>query len=192
MCGENVTLTVLSTVSAALLVAGTSLSSTEEVQCVGGEKKNQVGTAAHVGAALFALWGILHVYVGVEGLLQYFVSPAKKQWEMLIGGSDAPVSGFKFPSDPLTIKVHANLIANFCLDVGGYGLLGLVVAWMISTQASWTGYLIGLFVIGLCDLSFATLMVHAGVIRADIYTVGGPIIWFLAVFITPFGLPSLL
>lgn len=140
---------------------------------------------------MFALWGILHVYVGAEGLIQFFASPAKKQWEMLIGGSAAPISAFKFPSDALTSKVHAHLIANFCLDVGGYGLLALVIAWMISTQASWTAYFIGLVVIGLCDLSFAVLMVHSGVIRADVYTIGGPVLWFLAVLITPLGLPPL-
>ena len=125
-------------------------------------------------------------------MIQFFKSPARKQWEMLIGGSNAPVSAFKFPTDALTAKVHSHLIANFALDVGGYGVLALVLAWMIFAQASWTAYFIGLGIIGICDLSFAFLLVHSGVIRADIYTVGGPIIWIFAVLITPFGLPSLL
>jgi hypothetical protein len=84
-----------------------------------------LGLAGKIGVALFALWGVLHLWVGFEGLHQYLVSPASGQWKMFIGGSKAPISAFSFPTDPTTIHVHANLLLNFCLDVAGYGILGI-------------------------------------------------------------------
>jgi hypothetical protein len=52
------------------------------------------------------------------------------------------------------------------------------------------GYLIGLLAIGIADLAFLFAMVLAGVIEFNAGTVGGPVLWFLAVLITPFGLPA--
>ena len=69
-------------------------------------------------------------------------------------------------------------------------MLGFFVAWMILKRASWTGYLIGLLVIGIADLSFLFALVVVGVIELNAGTVGGPVLWFLAVLITPFGLPA--
>jgi hypothetical protein len=147
-------------------------------------------TPARIGAGLFLLWSVLHIYVGVLGVIAYLTGDITSQWTMLIGGSNAPVSGFQFPTDALTANAQSHLLANFCLDVGGYGVLGVIVAWMIWTRASWTGYLIGAVAIGICDLSFLFLLVTSGIIVANVPTVAGPIIWFLAVAITPFGLPS--
>ena len=48
---------------------------------------------------------------------------------------------------------------------------------MIWTRASWLGYFIGLLTAGIIEL-------NAG-------SVGGPVLWLLALAITPFGLPSL-
>ena len=69
-------------------------------------------------------------------------------------------------------------------------MLGLFVAWLIWTQASWLGYVLGVVVIGICDLTFTFAMVLSGVIEPNVPTIAGPIIWILAVIITPFGMPS--
>ncbi len=145
--------------------------------------------AGKVGAALFALWGILHLWVGYEGTRLYLASPAQDQWRMFIGGSRAPFDAFAFPADPVTAHVHANLILNFCYDVAGYGLLGLLVAWLLFRRASWLAYLMGTVLVGLCDLSFTFLQMTSGVIQLNVPTVSGPIIWGLAVLITPLGMP---
>ena len=150
-----------------------------------------VRTPAKIGAGLLLLWSVLHIYVGVAGALAYFTGDITSQWTLLIGGSNAPVSGFQFPTDALTANAQSHLILNFCLDVGGYGVLGVIVAWMIWARASWTGYLIGVVVIGIADLSFLFALVTSGIIVANVPTVAGPIIWFLAVAITPFGMPPL-
>ena len=62
---------------------------------------------------------------------------------------------------------------------------------MIWTRASWLGYFIGLVIIGICDLAFAFSLLTAGIIELNAGSVGGPVLWLLAVAVTPFGLPSL-
>ncbi len=82
------------------------------------------------------------------------------------------------------------MILNICIDVGGDRVLGFFVAWLILKRASWTAYLLGLIVIGIADLAFLFAMVVPGVIELNAGTVGGPVLWFLAIIITPWGLPS--
>ena len=145
--------------------------------------------AGKIGAALFALWGFLHMWVGYEGTRLYFASPAQDQWRMFIGGSKAPFVAFQFPTDPVTAHVESNLILNFCYDVAGYGVLGILVSLLLFRRASWTAYLIGVVLVGVCDVSFTVLQMTSGIIQLNVPTVSGPIIWLLAVIITPFGLP---
>ena len=149
-----------------------------------------VRTPAKIGAGLFLLWSVLHIYVGIAVALSYFTGDVVKQWTMFIGGANAPVSGFQFPTDALTANAQSHLILNFGLDVGGYGVLGVIVAWMIWARASWVGYGIGVVAIGIADLSFLFAMITPGLIVAATAIVG-PIIWLLAVVITPFGMPPL-
>lgn len=149
----------------------------------------QIRTPAKIGSAMFFLWSILHVYVGVTGALNFYTADIKTQWATLLGGTNAPLNSFVYPTDSLTINAQSHLILNFCLDVGGFGVLGLFVAWMIWRQASWTGFWIGVIAIGIADLSFLFALVISGVIVADLATIAGPVIWFIAVGLTPLGLP---
>lgn len=151
-----------------------------------------LGLAAKIGAGLFALWGILHLWVGFEGLHQYLVSPSNGQWRMLIGGSSAPFSGFAFPTDPETVHVHANLLLNFCIDVAGYGVLGIVVSWLLFRRASWAAYFLGVFMVGIADVSFTFLQLTSGIIAVNLPSVSGPVIWLVAAVVTPFGMPALI
>ena len=154
-------------------------------------EKVKIGSAAKLGAALFVLWGILHIWVGFEGIHQYLSGDAKSLWNMLIGGINAPRSVFQHTTDMMTARAQMQLILNFCIDVGGYGVLGMAVAYLIWTKASWSAYFIGVFVIGIADLAFLFAMVTSGIIELNAGTIGGPIIWLLAIAITPFGMPSL-
>lgn len=153
------------------------------------EGRPTLALAGKVGAALFALWGLLHLWVGFEGAHQYFVSPAQDQWRMFIGGSRAPFDGFAYPTDPETIHVHANLILNFCIDVAGYGVLGILMAWLLFRRASWIAYLIAVFLVGIADVSFTFLQLTSGIIQLNIASVSGPVIWLVATIVTPFGMP---
>ncbi len=155
------------------------------------ETGNQkIGVAAKAGAVLFVLWGVLHVWVGAEGIHQYLGGDAKDLWNMLIGGSAVPKVAFQHTTDAVTAFAQRQLILNFCIDVGGYGVLGFAVAYLIWKQASWAAYFLGVLIIGIADLAFLLAMVTTGVIELNAGTVGGPVIWFLAVAITPFGMPS--
>jgi hypothetical protein len=147
-------------------------------------------TPAKIGAGLFALWGVLHVWVGVEGVRQYLMAGTPGLWGMLIGGHAVHRTAFVHATDPVTLFAQGQLLLNFCLDVGGYGVLGFFVAWMILRRDAWLGYLIGLVVIGICDLAFLFSQVVPGVIELNAGTVGGPVLWFLAILITPLGLPK--
>ncbi len=147
-----------------------------------------ISLPARIGAGLFLLWAVLHLWVGYEGIAQ-FGAGVNGQWAMLLGGVNAPKDAFQYPTDAVTANAQAHLLLNFCLDVMGYGVLGLFVAWMIWRQGSWLGYVIGAVVIGIGDLAFLFCLVTPGIIEAGAATIAGPVIWFLAVLITPFGLP---
>ena len=147
------------------------------------------GPAAKVGAMLFLLWSILHIWVGYEGIHQYLTQGTSGLWNLVIGGSQVPRSAFQHTQDATTAFAQGQLLLNFCIDVGGYGVLGLVVAWLIWTQASWLGYFLGVAIIGIADMTFLLAMVTSGVIAFSLESISGPVIWFLAILITPFGLP---
>jgi hypothetical protein len=155
------------------------------------ESTNQVhpvGTAAKVGAVLFVLWGVLHLWVGFEGVHQYLVGGARGMWSMLLGGAHAPRAAFQHASDPMTLNAQAHLLLNFVIDVAGYGALGVAIAPAIWSRGSWSAYLLGVFIIGIADLTFLFAMVTSGIIEFSFETLAGPMIWALACAVTPFGL----
>ncbi len=155
------------------------------------ENQNKLHTAVKIGSLAYVLWGVLHLYVGFMGISLYITDPDRGLWSSLIGGDKMPVDKFQFATDPMTLKVTANFILNFCLDVAGYGLLGMLLGVMLWKKSKpWLAYFIGLFIIGVADLSFLFLQVTPGHIKGDWGTYGGPVLWFIAVVILPFGLPT--
>ena len=146
--------------------------------------------ALAVSSALWVVWGVLHIWVGAEGVRLYLAGGTRGLWNMVIGGRHVSRAAFQHTADPATAYAQGQLILNFCLDVGGYGVLALIIAWMIWKRESWWAYVIGLFVVGVADLSFLFSLVTAGVVEATPPTVGGPILWILACIIAPFGLPA--
>jgi len=141
-----------------------------------------------IGSLLFLMWGILHIWVALEGAYQYANGGVSAQWAMLIGGIKAPYIAFQNASDNITLNVHSQLLLNFCLDVGGYGVLGIFVAWMLWYNPAPFCYFLGLVVIGVGDLAFTFSLLTPGIIALNIGTIGGPALWLLAAIITPFGI----
>ena len=107
---------------------------------------------------------------------------------MLLGGVNGSKEIFQFASDPMTSTIHSTLLINFCLDVGGYGVLAIFLSWMLWKQGSWLAYWITLLVIGIGDLAFLFNMLLSGIIELNVGTIGGPVLWFIVISITPFGL----
>jgi len=153
--------------------------------------QSPVGNMAKAGALFLALWGILHVWVGYEGIHRYLTMDNAGMWEMVAGGSNAPRNLVQAANDAVTANLQKHLLLNFCLDVGSYGILGLILALVIYKRGSWLAYFIALIAIGICDLSFAFSLVTSGIIEPNIPTISGPIIWFVAIGLIPFGLPKL-
>ena len=151
---------------------------------------SRLGLAGKIGAGLLALWGVLHVWVGVEALRQYLAGGTRALLSMFLGGANAPVAAFQHTTDSVTSSVLGHLALNFSLDVGAAGLLGFALAWMLWKQASRSAYFIALVVIGVIDNAFLFSQVVPGLIELNAGTVGGPVIWAIACVVTPFGLPS--
>ncbi len=155
------------------------------------ENQKVLNNAIKIGSVAYIIWGVLHIYVGFIGISQYITDPNKGLWSALIDGEKMPVEKFQFATDPMTLKVTANFILNFCLDVAGYGILGILLGVMLwKNTKPWLAYFIGLFIIGLADLSFLFLQVTPGHIKGDWGTYGGPVLWFIAIVVLPFGLPK--
>jgi len=139
---------------------------------------------------MFALWGLLHIWVGVEGTTRFLSGDIKSIWQLVIGGSSSPIESFVYPFEQTTVFANRHLIENFVVDVAGYGVLGFFVAWGLWMRSSWFAYMIGFIAIGIADLTFLFDMVLSGVTRLDFASLAGPAIWVMAVAITPFGLPA--
>lgn len=139
-------------------------------------------------AALWLVWGILHVWVLFEGLSLYLTGGTAAQWNMVIGGAAVPRESFQMASDPATLFAQGQLILNFTMDVGAAGILGLFVAWMMWTQPTWLAFLLGFVVIGIIDMSFLILLVLSGVAELSFPVLLGPIVWFFAVGVSVLGL----
>ena len=67
-----------------------------------------VGTAAKIGSLLFLLWGVLHVWVGFEGIHQYLTNGTQGLWNVVIGGVNAPRAVFQHAADAVTAHARGN------------------------------------------------------------------------------------
>ncbi len=56
-----------------------------------GIQKPMVAAAARIGAALFTLWGILHIWVGYEGIHRYLSNGTPGLIELSAGSVGGPV-----------------------------------------------------------------------------------------------------
>ena len=147
------------------------------------------GVFRPISALAWGYWGVLHLWVAFEGLNQYITSGTPGLWRMVIGGTRVPQEIFEHSTNPVTTFAQGQLLLNFCLDVGGYGVLALIIAWLVLNKGSWIAYFIGLFVIGIADLAFSFSLVTSGVTQENFATISGPIVWLVACVVTPFSLP---
>lgn len=68
---------------------------------------------AKIGALLFVIWGVLHVWVAYDGLETYYTVGVKSNWQHLIGGRLAPFSATPVVSeDPQTRRFKFRLFLN--------------------------------------------------------------------------------
>ncbi|KAI9009048.1 hypothetical protein DFJ74DRAFT_686694 [Hyaloraphidium curvatum] len=82
--------------------------------------------AQKVAAGLWGVWGFLHIWVPYDGWKTYHGEGLKGQWHAITGGADAPRSELGVTGT--NANALSSLMLNFVNDVGGYGILGLVLA----------------------------------------------------------------
>ncbi|KAJ3297242.1 hypothetical protein HDU79_004366 [Rhizoclosmatium sp. JEL0117] len=149
----------------------------------------QVHIATKIGAVLFLIWGILHLWVPYDAFHNFHEGGLEKAVLGIAGGPNSPLDKVQVPTDAATANLMEGLIKNFVLDVGGYGVLGVAVAFKLWTEGDLFAFLLGLVVIGIADMSFLYfLVVPGGVIDLKFEVVLGPLLWFLAIIVTPVGL----
>jgi hypothetical protein len=105
--------------------------------------------------------GVLHVWVGYEGLHQYDTAGTVGQWMTVVGGSAMLRAAFQMATAPATLFAQGQLLLNFTMD---FGVLGLFVGWMMARHPSWLAFGLGTVVVGIADISFLILLVMSGVI----------------------------
>ena len=139
-----------------------------------------------IGAVFFLLWGILHLWVPYNGFSEYYTKGSGLY--MMVGGEAVGKNDLKLPKDEKTMLVINNLFLNFVTNIGSSGILAIIVAYMLWEGINtWLAYLIGLICIGIVDLAFVCFMVVSGIIEKSFPVIVGPLLWFLAVIITPIG-----
>ena len=147
--------------------------------------------ARKAGALLFLLWSVLHIWVPLEGFRVHAAAGLAGTSKMLTGGSAVPHGAYRLPTDAATASAQTHLFLNFVSDVGGYGVLGLFVARGLWLDENATlCYALGALVIGIADLAFTFCMVLPGIIELNLGSIAGPIIWVIALVVTPFGLAA--
>ena len=62
-----------------------------------------LSTAGKIGVWLLVYWGVLHIWVGAEGVNQYLHDAPRGLWQMLIGGSMVTRQAFQHAIDPVTL-----------------------------------------------------------------------------------------
>jgi len=146
--------------------------------------KSNLGILAKIGAILFFLWGILHLWVPYKGFTEYYEKG--NGFGMLVSKN---YKGFNMPKDESTSYVLNNLFLNFVSNVGGYGILSIFVAYMLWNDINvWLAYFIGITCTGVADTAFLYFQVMSGIIEITFPVLAGPTLWFLAAIITPIGL----
>ena len=149
-------------------------------------QKPQTQIYHKIGAVLFLLWGILHLWVPYNGFGEYYTKGTGLY--MMVGGETVGKNDLKLPKDDKTMLVINNLFLNFVSNVGSSGILAIIVAYMLWNGINtWIAYLIGVLCIGIVDLAFVWFMVVSGIIEKSFPVIVGPLLWFLAVIITPIG-----
>jgi hypothetical protein len=63
--------------------------------------------------------GVLHIWVGYEGVHQYLIGGAQGLWNIMIGGVNAPRAAFQHTTDAIKAHAQAQLFLNFTVYVAG-------------------------------------------------------------------------
>lgn len=134
--------------------------------------KDEGNTLSRIGAALFVIWGVVHIGVGGAALGSLFTSgPAAMfaQAELIVGPNQMDA----------TMNHVANLIAEYYFDIVALGILAIIVSVCLIWQNRPLGFWINVIVLGIADLAFLFAEIVPGY-QPLFPPLLGPIIYVLA------------
>lgn len=129
---------------------------------------------AKLGAAAYALWGVMHIGI-MFALLYKLKTGGGSEFVAFLGSSFAPE---EFAG--AYHKVLLGLFLQHAWNLGIFGALSLVIAFWNWRNESWA-YWINLGLVSLADIGFLFAILLPGYIRLE-QGIGGPMLWVIAAF----------
>jgi hypothetical protein len=133
-----------------------------------------------IGAGLFIIWGVIHIWVGGSALLDFFTSgPAEMftQSEIYLEPSEIDA----------TLTHVGNVMAHYYFDIAGLGILAIIVAATLVWENDPLGMWINSIILGITDFAFVYLQIVPGY-QPFFPQILAPIIYVLAVIFAVVGL----
>lgn len=142
--------------------------------------------ASRIGAAFYALWGLIHI-IGGAVLLQAALSGTDTFLRVQVGSSPLELS--PFGEHGTTVAVARGVFAFHALNLTWLGLLVLIVGLRLNWFNSPAGYWVNLALVGFTDLGLVLFLVGPGIMSwADAWI--GPALFLPACAFTTLGLRS--
>lgn len=148
------------------------------------EDCTRINRLIKVGATMFFLWGVLHVYAGYLTAVPFFTEGPGKNLGIL--GVEIGAGSL----DPALVAA-GHLALNFGIDLAGYGVLAIWFSWFL-----WRGKLIVLsfwvntVMLGIADAAFIYSLLVPGY-SPILEGLAGPILYTLGVLLTALGIRNL-
>ncbi|PHS79156.1 MAG: hypothetical protein COB59_03155 [Rhodospirillaceae bacterium] len=137
--------------------------------------------AHKIGAVLYVLWGVLHIYFGVWML--YALNTEGAAAVIAIVGSGVPASTLPQSLDPVT----AATIGQHAWNILWFGIFATVVGGLLNWKNSVAGYWANLVVVSAADAGFAVaIMIPGYIAMAD--GIEGPLLWIPAIIFSTIGI----
>lgn len=132
------------------------------------------------GAALFVLWGVIHILIGASALVSFYTAGPIEMFAQAELTVEPQEMG-------ATLEHVANIIAEYYFDLVALGILAIIVGVTLVWENDPLGFWINLIVLGIADFAFLFLEIVPGY-QPLLPPVLGPIIYILAVIFTAAGL----
>lgn len=131
------------------------------------------------GAAVYVLWGVLHVWVGLDSLNRLWTGGSRKMLERYGSGLEAGVI-----TDPGNFV--SNIVAQHSANLVLLGLLSIIVAATLIWRQEKMGFWLNLVILGIADAAFVFALLLPGYILVK-DGLPGPILFVVAATLTGLG-----
>lgn len=134
--------------------------------------------ANKLGASAYALWGVIHAYVGGRATLA--AASGSPQAALAVLADRAPPTAANLDASVL------GLVAQHGFNLLWIGCAATIVAMWLNWRGSRTGYWLNLALVSLADIGFIAFVVLPGHISLG-YALPGPVLWLTGIGLTTLG-----